>query len=101
MREQTYLIALGDPDELEPTRRIIQARVDGAVKGHYLVEDKLRSASSMRADALENEVRQGHQLTAEIWAHWKATDELLPVQFRVTKKCDPRKWKKLETEGEV
>jgi hypothetical protein len=104
VREQTYLIALGQDDGQfvhYPTRRIVQARVDGAVEGQYLVEDKLRSASSMRADALENEVRQGKQLTAEIWAHRKATDEHLIVKFRVTKKCDPRKWKKLETEVEV
>ena len=32
-------------------------------------------------------------LTAEIYAHWKATGELLPVKFRVTKKIDPRKVK--------
>ena len=95
VREQTYLVAV--PGE----NRVVQARVDGCVPGQYLVEDKLRSASSMRADALENEVLQGRQLTAEIWAHWRCTGELLPVAFRVTKKCDPRKWKKLETRAEV
>jgi PD-(D/E)XK nuclease superfamily len=95
VREQTYLVRL-------PFKgRIIQARVDGCVPGHYLVEDKLRSASSMRPNALENEVRQGRQLTAEIYAHWRCTGEHLPVRFRVTKKCDPRKWKRLETHAEV
>ena len=89
IREQTYLIAL----EHESTSRIIQARVDGCVPKQYLVEDKLRSGGSMKAEDLENEVLQGKQLTAEIWAHWKATKgrELLPLKFRVTKKIDPRK----------
>jgi hypothetical protein len=87
IREQTYLIAL----ENGGTGRVIQARVDGCVPDQYLVEDKLRRGSSMQAEDLENEVRQGKQLTAEIWAHWKATKELLPVRFRVTKKIDPRK----------
>lgn len=87
VREVTYLIALPGQS------RVIQARVDGCRYGEFLVEDKLRSASSMRADALENEVRQGRQLTAEVYAHWKATGELLPVKFRVTKKIDPRKVK--------
>jgi hypothetical protein len=86
-REVTYLIAVPGQS------RIIQARVDGCKSGEYLIEDKLRSASGMRADALENEVRQGRQLTAEIYGHWKATGELLPVKFRITKKIDPRKVK--------
>lgn len=96
IREQTYLVDLETG-----TPRVLQARVDGCKPGEYLIEDKLRSASSMRADALENEVRQGRQLTAEIFAHWRCTGELLPVRFRVTKKCDPRKVKKCETREQV
>lgn len=95
IREQTYLVAV--PGE----GRVVQARVDGCMPKLYLVEDKLRSASSMRADALENEVRMGRQLTAEIWAHRACTGEHLPAYLRVTKKCDPRKWKKLETREQV
>jgi hypothetical protein len=80
--------------------RLLQVRIDGVGDG-YLIEDKLRSASSMRADAIENECRQGRQITAEIYGHWRTTGDILPVKLRCTKKCDPRKLKKLETEAEV
>lgn len=97
IREETYLCTLPGVD------RLLQVRVDGVVPGEYLVEDKLRSASSMRAEAIENERLQGDQLTAEIYGHWRATkgEELLPIRFRNTKKIDPRKVKNLETQAEV
>lgn len=85
-REVTYL--LGIPG----ANRVLQVRVDG-VTPHYLIEDKLRSGSSMRPDDLENEVRQGFQITAEIYAHWRTTGEILPLRLRCTKKIDPRKVK--------
>jgi hypothetical protein len=78
----------------------LQVRIDGVGDG-YLIEDKLRSASSMRADAIENECRQGRQITAEVYGHWRTTGDILPVKLRCTKKCDPRKLRKLETEAEV
>lgn len=93
-REVTHFCTLPGTD------RLLQVRIDGVGDG-YLVEDKLRSASSMRADAIENERLQGRQVTAEIYGHWRATDELLSLKLRCTKKCDPRKVKKLETRAEV
>jgi hypothetical protein len=65
------------------------------------VEDKLRSATSMRADAIENEIRQGRQISAEIYGHWRATRELRPVKLRCTKKPDPRPLKKATDEEQV
>lgn len=94
-REVTYLCSLPGVE------RKALVRVDGVMAGQYLVEDKLRSGSSMREDAIENERLQGDQLTAEIYVHWRATGDLLPVKFRCTKKIDPRKVKKLETRAEV
>jgi hypothetical protein len=93
-REITYFCTLPNVD------RLLQVRVDGVGDG-YLVEDKLRSGSSMRADTIENEVRQGRQITAEVYGHWRTTGDILPVKLRCTRKCDPRKWKKLETALEV
>lgn len=92
-REQTYLCSL-DPDV---TDRVLQVRVDGLVPGITLIEDKLRGASSMRAEAIENEVRQGRQITAEIYGHWRTHDEILPVNLRCVKKPDPRKLKGKDT----
>lgn len=84
-REVTYLTNIG-------ADRLLQVRVDGVAPTH-LIEDKLRSGSSMRAADIENEVRQGRQLTAEVYSHYRKTGELLPVHLRCMKKCDPRKWK--------
>lgn len=84
-REVTYLTDLDQP-------RILQARLDG-VAPTCIIEDKLRSGTSMRSDAIENEVRQGRQLTAEAYSVWRATGELLPVHLRCVKKTDPRKWR--------
>jgi hypothetical protein len=93
-REVTYFATLPGVE------RLLQVRVDG-VAPTYLCEDKLRSGSSMRADAIENEYRQGRQITAEVYGHWRTTGEILPVKLRCTKKIDPRKVKKLETQDEV
>jgi hypothetical protein len=103
-----YLARYPDPIEREVTHfctlpgiaRLLQVRIDGVGDG-YLVEDKLRSGLSLRADAIENEVRQGRQITAEVYGHWRATGDILPVKLRCTKKIDPRKVKKLETQVEV
>lgn len=89
-RERTYLVTLPG------TGRVLQVRVDGYCEtGGYLVEDKLRSGSSLQAPAIENEQRQGRQLTAEIYAHWRETGDIIPVRYRLLRKPDPRKLKKL------
>lgn len=93
-REVTYLVSLPG------TERLLQCRVDG-VHPEYQVEDKLRSGTAMRSHALENEVRQGFQLTAEIYGRWRSTGELLPVHLRCVKKCDPRKYKECESFDDV
>jgi hypothetical protein len=93
-REVTHFCALPG------TTRLLQVRIDGVALGH-LVEDKLRSGRSMTAETLENEVLQGRQISAELYGHWRATGEILPLHLRCTKKCDPRKLKKLETQAEV
>lgn len=80
--------------------RLLQVRIDGVGDG-YLVEDKLRSASSLRAEAIENEVRQGRQITAEIYGHYRTTGDLWPVKLRCTKKPDPRPLKKATTQEQV
>jgi hypothetical protein len=85
---------------LPGTERMLQVRIDGVGEG-YLVEDKLRSASSLRADAIENEVHMGRQITAEIYGHWMATGDIWPVHLRCTKKPDPRPLKKATTQDEV
>jgi hypothetical protein len=85
-REVTYLTDIPNHSTL------LQVRVDG-VGSDYLVEDKLRSGASLRADAIENELRQGIQLMAEVWVHRRVTGENLPVRLRNLKKIDPRKVK--------
>ena len=83
-REVPYLVSI------EGASRFLQVRVDG-VGDDYLVEDKLRSGTSMREEALTNERKQGRQLTAEIYVAWRATKgELRPVKLRCMKKPDPR-----------
>lgn len=93
-REVTHIV------DMPGAARLLQVRNDG-VGDLYLVEDKLRSGSAMQPAKLENEVRQGRQLTAEIYAVWRDTGELRPVQLRCVKKCDPRKWKSLTDRDEV
>mgnify|MGYP000907561655 CR=1 FL=1 len=83
VREVPYLV------RIEGAARFLQVRVDG-VADTYLVEDKLRSGTSMREEALTNERMQGRQLTAEIYVAWRATGELRPVKLRCMKKPDPR-----------
>lgn len=97
IREETYLCSLPGTD------RILQVRVDGVVPEQYLVEDKLRSGSSLRAEDIENERMQGLQLTAEIYGRWRVTkgEELLPLRFRNTKKIDPRKLKPTRERPEI
>jgi hypothetical protein len=85
---------------LPRTQRLLQVRVD-AVGDGYLVEDKLRSGSSLRAELVENEVRMGRQITAEIYGHFRASYEIWPLRLRCTKKPDPRPLKKATTEDEV
>jgi hypothetical protein len=82
-REVPYLV------HVDGATRFLQVRVDG-VGDEYLVEDKLRAASSMREDALTNERMHGRQLTAETYAVWRETGELRPVKLRCMKKPDPR-----------
>jgi hypothetical protein len=95
-REVTYVVDL-DPRE---TSRLLQVRIDGVTPTH-LIEDKLRSGSSVRAEDLENEVRQGRQLTAEIYVHHRVTGDLLPVRLRCVKKIDPRKVKHLRLAEDI
>lgn len=85
-REVTYLV------DVEDCERVLQVRVDGVTPTH-LIEDKLRAGSSLRSDDITNEVMQGRQLTAEVYAHWRKTGEIVPVHLRCMKKCDPRKWR--------
>lgn len=85
-REVTFIVGIDKCD------RLLQVRADG-VGPHHIVEDKLRAGSSLQSAKLENEVRQGRQLTAEIYCVWRDTGELLPVSFRNVKKIDPRKVK--------
>lgn len=80
-REATYLISVGSGN--------LQVRVDGVTPAH-LIEDKLRSGSAMKESKLENERRQGRQLTAEIYGYWRDKGAILPVHLRCVKKPDPR-----------
>lgn len=93
-REVTYLV------NLPYTDRKLQVRVDGVAPQH-LIEDKLRSGSAMRGDLIENEVRQGLQLTAEVYVRWRQTGDIVPVHLRCMKKCDPRKLKDCQSYEEV
>ena len=96
-REVTYLVDVDD------VHRILQVRIDGVTPTH-LIEDKLRAGSSLRSDDITNEVMQGRQLTAEVYAHWRKTGEIVPVHLRCMKKCDPRKWRNVpldEIEGVI
>lgn len=93
-REVTHFVRLPNVD------RVLQVRIDGVAPSH-LCEDKLRSGSSLRAEAIENETRQGRQLSAEIYAHWRKTDEIVPAHLRCVKKIDPRKVKTAESADEV
>ena len=79
----------------------LQCRVDGVVAGPggFIVEDKFRSGTSMQAADLRNECLQGFQITSEIWSHWKATDDLLPVMIRSTRKPAPRDLKAAQEKG--
>ena len=90
VREETYLL------NMPYAEGHLQVRVDGVVPGHHLIEDKLRGGTAMRGDAIENEVRQGRQLTAEAYAHWRVTGDLLPVHLRCVRKPDPRPLKTCE-----
>ena len=74
-REVTYIVRLPAPTPrareisrytggpLDPaplaaySPRLLQVRVDGAIDGVTLVEDKLRSSTTLRPDAIENEAR--------------------------------------------
>lgn len=93
-REVTYLV------DLPYSPRKLQVRIDG-VAPQYLIEDKLRSGTAMRGDLIENEVRQGLQLTAEIYVRWRQTGDIVPAHLRCMKKCDPRKLKDCATYEEV
>lgn len=88
-REVTYLVDIEDVD------RVLQVRIDGVTPTH-LIEDKLRAGSSLRSEDITNEVMQGRQLTAEVYAHWRKTGEIVPVHLRCMKKCDPRKWRNVQ-----
>lgn len=98
-REVEYIVQALPGKRGEPTP-ILYVRADGA-GDQYLVEDKLRSGSSLSADAIEQECRRGHQLTAEAYVHWRKTGELLPIRFRLIRKPDRRKTKALGTDWEA
>lgn len=77
----------------------MQVRLDGLDLGQgYIVEDKLRAGASLQPEKIENEVRQGEQITAEVWSVWKKTGEILPVKLRCVRKPDQRKLKSTATE---
>ena len=94
VREETFIV------DMPYAARKLQVRIDGVADG-YGVEDKLRAGSSLRPDAVQNEVLQGRQITAECYCMWRDTGELRPVYLRTTKKCDPRKWKQCQSHEEV
>ena len=94
VREETFIV------DMPNAARKLQVRIDGVADG-YGVEDKLRSGSSLRPDAVQNEVLQGRQITAECYCLWRDTGDLRPVFLRTTKKCDPRKWKSCQSHEEV
>jgi hypothetical protein len=90
-REVEYIVQATPGKRGEPTP-ILYVRADGAGP-QYLVEDKLRSGSSLGADTIAQECARGHQLTAEVYVHWRKTGDLLPVKFRLIRKPDRRKTK--------
>lgn len=94
VREVTYLTQIysGEPDEYTVYENIfLQCRVDGLEDAEdALIEDKLRSGTAMRPEALQMEVRAGFQLSAEIWSHKMATGKHLPIHFRCLRKPNPR-----------
>jgi hypothetical protein len=90
-REVEFIVQTTPGKKGEPTP-ILYVRADGAGR-EYLVEDKVRSGSSLGTDAIEQECQRGHQLTAEVYVHWRKTGELLPVHFRLVRKPDRRKTK--------
>lgn len=103
-REVTYLTAIEENAYFWGGDGYLQCRVDGIEDGDTaLIEDKLRSGTAMRPEALAVEVGMGFQLSAEIWSHEKATGNRLPVHFRCIKKPNPRELRtaiKLDTVGE-
>lgn len=90
-REVEFIVQAAPGKRGEPTP-ILYVRADGAGT-QYLVEDKLRSGSSLGTDAIAQECARGHQLTAEVYVNWRKTGELLPVKFRLIRKPDRRKTK--------
>ena len=94
-REATFVTRLPLHGRDEPWT--MQVRLDGFLKKQYVVEDKLRSGSSLQPEKVENEVRQGEQITAEIWSVWKKTGHLVPVKLRCLRKPDQRKIKTVDT----
>ena len=95
-REATFVTRLPLHGRDEPWT--MQVRLDGYLKGQYIVEDKLRSGSSLQPEKIENEVRQGEQITAEIWSVWKKSGDIIPVKLRCLRKPDQRKIKTVPTD---
>lgn len=90
-REETYVVDL-------PGGGVLLTRIDG-VGDRYLVEDKLRSGSSLTEELVTAERERGHQLTAEVYAHWRRTGAALPVRLRCVRKPDRRKTKALKLDA--
>lgn len=95
-REATFVTRLPLHGRDEPWT--MQVRLDGYLRGQYIVEDKLRSGSSLQPERVENEVRQGEQITAEVWSVWKKSGDIIPVKLRCLRKPDQRKVKTVATE---
>lgn len=95
-REATFVTRLPLHGRDEPWT--MQVRLDGYLRGQYIVEDKLRSGSSLQPEKIENEVRQGEQITAEVWSVWKKSGDIIPVKLRCLRKPDQRKIKTVATE---
>jgi hypothetical protein len=96
-REVEYIVQALPGKKGEPTP-ILYVRADGAGPTH-LVEDKLRSGSSLGTDAIEQECLRGFQLTAEVYVHWRKTGELLPVKFRLVRKPNRTKTKAMHLDN--
>lgn len=92
-RECTYIT------QTQANARLL-ARLDG-VGSTYIVEDKLRSGSSLGAERIELEVVNSHQLTGEIYVVWKRTGVLLPLRFRLVKKPNRTKTKAMKLDRDA
>ena len=98
-REVEFIVQATPGKRGEPTP-ILYVRADGAGP-QYMVEDKLRSGSSLGTDAIAQECARGHQLTAEVYVNWRKTGELLPVKFRLIRKPNRTKTKALKLDAEA